>query len=259
MTAFIDRRRRADRAELADALDAERVERARHRGVELGAKAGAAVGTRHGVVHEAAGDELAALGVVDHLLAQRLADALHRAALDLPATIIGLTTRPMSLTDAYETTSTSPVSGSISTSQTWQPFGQVGAAGGRSPLRDGCARSGCLPASANRSMPRSVPTTEKRPARYSMSAGATSSASPASVRAAVDGLLGGDLHRRAAGEERARAGAAEAVAAVGVALDDADPARSARRRRRPRAARSWSRCPGPSPASPRRSRSCRRA
>ena len=31
-----------------------------------------------------------------------------------------------------------------------------------------------------------------------------------------------DLHRRAAGEERARAGAAEAVAAVGVALHDAD-------------------------------------
>ena len=82
--------------------------------------------------------------------------------------------------------------------------------------------SGCLPASSNRSMPRSVPATVKRPARYSMSPGAASSASPASALRVLDRALGRDLHRRAAGEERARAGAAEAVAAVGVALDDAD-------------------------------------
>ena len=55
------------------------------------------------------------------------------------------------------------------------------------------------------------------------------------------------LHRRAAGEQRARAGAAEAVGAVGVALQRRGCARSARRTRRPRAARSWWRCPAPSP------------
>src|SRR5205823_8575891 len=40
---------------------------------------------RHRVVHEAAGDELAAAFVVDHLLAERLAEPLHRAAVDLAA------------------------------------------------------------------------------------------------------------------------------------------------------------------------------
>src|SRR6185436_12411240 len=39
----------------------------------------------------------------------------------------------------------------------------------------------------------------------------------------VDRSLRRDPNRRAAGEERARAGAAETVAARGVALDDADP------------------------------------
>ena len=43
------------------------------------------VGARHGVVHEAAGQELAGLAVVDLVLHQRLADALHHAALDLAA------------------------------------------------------------------------------------------------------------------------------------------------------------------------------
>ena len=39
----------------------------------------------------------------------------------------------------------------------------------------------------------------------------------------LDGALRRDLHRRAAGEQRPGAGAAEAVGEVGVALDDADP------------------------------------
>ena len=38
-------------------------------------------GARHGVVLEAAGEELARLPVVDLVLHQRLADALHHAAL----------------------------------------------------------------------------------------------------------------------------------------------------------------------------------
>ena len=42
------------------------------------------------------------------------------------------------------------------------------------------------------------------------------------VLRALDRALGGDAHRRAADEERARAGAAESRAAVGVALHDPD-------------------------------------
>ena len=38
----------------------------------------------------------------------------------------------------------------------------------------------------------------------------------------LDGALGRDLHRRAAGEQRARPGAAEAVGAIGVALQHAN-------------------------------------
>ena len=41
------------------------------------------VGARHRVVHVAAGQQLAAVAVVDHVLHQRLADALRDAALDL--------------------------------------------------------------------------------------------------------------------------------------------------------------------------------
>src|SRR5213594_1021519 len=61
-----------------------------------------------------------------------------------PMTIIGLTTRPTSLTDQYAATSTAPVSGSTSTSQMWQPLGHVGPATelveSRTICRDGCFR-----------------------------------------------------------------------------------------------------------------------
>ncbi len=43
------------------------------------------VGARHAVVHEAAGQQLPGLAVVDLVLDQRLADALHHAAVDLAA------------------------------------------------------------------------------------------------------------------------------------------------------------------------------
>ena len=72
-------------------------------GIEVskrGLEAAEAVGARQRVVHEAGAQQLAAVGVVDHALAQRLADALHRAALDLARTMVGLTMRPMSLTEA---------------------------------------------------------------------------------------------------------------------------------------------------------------
>src|SRR5678816_2051489 len=79
------RRRRADGAELADALDPERVGQAGNRGVEAGAEVRQPLGPRHRIVHEAAGHELAAAFVVDDPLAERLADALDRAAVDLAA------------------------------------------------------------------------------------------------------------------------------------------------------------------------------
>jgi hypothetical protein len=85
-----------------------------------------------------------------------------------PRAIVGLTTRPMSLTDEYATTRTSPVSGSTSTSQTWHAFGQVGPPATVFESR-WIRCPGWRPARANRSIARSVPTTAKLPARYSMS------------------------------------------------------------------------------------------
>src|SRR5678815_1397457 len=79
------RRCRADGAELADALDPERVGQAGNRGVEAGAEVRQPLGPRHRIVHEAAGDELAAAVVIDDPLPKRLADALDRAAVDLAA------------------------------------------------------------------------------------------------------------------------------------------------------------------------------
>ena len=69
---------------------------------------------------------------------------------------------------------------------------------------------------------RSVPAMRNTPSRYSMSPAAASSSAAASSCAFLDRALGGDVHRRAADEQRARAGAAEAGAAIGVALHDAD-------------------------------------
>src|SRR6185437_10090879 len=77
-----DRRTGADRARLARALDAQRISLAGHvMGLEHERRS---VGrARQRIIHERAGDELAVLGVVDSLLHQGLADALHRAAMNL--------------------------------------------------------------------------------------------------------------------------------------------------------------------------------
>ena len=52
------------------------------------------VGARHAVVHQRAGEELAARLVVDHLLVQRLADALRHAAVDLSLHLRGVDRAP---------------------------------------------------------------------------------------------------------------------------------------------------------------------
>ena len=58
MTAFIDRRQRADGAGLAGALDAERIGLGRHL-VGRRSRTRQIVGARHAVIHERAGQELA--------------------------------------------------------------------------------------------------------------------------------------------------------------------------------------------------------
>ena len=77
------RRRAADRAGLAAALDAQRIVGAGRALDGLHREVREVVGARHRVVHVAAGQQLAAVGVVDAVLAQRLAQALRQAAVDL--------------------------------------------------------------------------------------------------------------------------------------------------------------------------------
>src|SRR5579871_4428850 len=77
-----DRGARADRAGLARALDPERIGLARHV-VGLEMERGAVGSARQRVIHVSPGDELAVGRAIDHLFHQRLADALHHAAMHL--------------------------------------------------------------------------------------------------------------------------------------------------------------------------------
>jgi hypothetical protein len=43
------------------------------------------VSTRYGIIHQACSYELAGIRIVDRALQERLADALHGAAMDLPS------------------------------------------------------------------------------------------------------------------------------------------------------------------------------
>ena len=168
MTAFITAGSAPTHAGLAGALGAERVALGRHR-VADDPHAAHVVGARHAVIHEACRQQLAGFRFVDHLLHQDLADALRHAAMDLPGQgqridhradviddQIGLQRRP------------SPVSGSISTSQTWQPFGKVSrvrrigarARRSRAPCPSAAAPAGTRRVATCFSVtPRSVPAT----------------------------------------------------------------------------------------------------
>ena len=76
------RRRRADRAGLAGALDAERVGAARHDIVrELDPRQ--RIGARHGIIGQVAGQQLPALRVVDRAFEHRLPDPLRDPAMHL--------------------------------------------------------------------------------------------------------------------------------------------------------------------------------
>ncbi len=81
------------------------------------------VSTRHGVVHEAGRQQLTGVLLVDHLFHQNLADTLRDTAVNLPGQCQGIDDGADVVDDEVRSSFTAPVSGSTSTSQTWQPFG----------------------------------------------------------------------------------------------------------------------------------------
>ena len=121
-----DRLRRGDAAGLARALDAERI--GRRRQLDEGDVEGRqVVGARQRVIHQRAAQQLARVRVVDGVLEQRLADALgQRRPAPGPSVSIGLISAAVIVDRGIaREASTAPVSGSISTSATWQPLGKV--------------------------------------------------------------------------------------------------------------------------------------
>ena len=78
------RRRRADGAKLAAAFHAEEIRLARHALVEGRAHRRQIGSSRHRIVHERAGEELAALCVIHRALVERLPRTLRDAAVHLP-------------------------------------------------------------------------------------------------------------------------------------------------------------------------------
>src|SRR4051794_35300963 len=77
-----DRWQRTDGPSLTGTLDAERIALRRYF-VALDLEERELVGARHAVIHERAAQALSAIGIVDHVLEQRLADPLHDAAMEL--------------------------------------------------------------------------------------------------------------------------------------------------------------------------------
>ena len=180
------------------------------------------VGARNAVVHERAGQELAALGVVD--APARRAPGPTPCAMPpwiWPSTMAWLMMRPMS---------------SSSRGARARPRRYRGRSRPRRPARHSATKASTASAVADtRTMPcrlprgqvgkadrASVPAMLKRPSWNSMSAAAASSASAASSFPRTMHLAARGHHRRAADERRARAHAADAVRAVGIALHDAD-------------------------------------
>ena len=150
-----------------------------------------------------------------------------------PSTISGLITMPKSLTRAYLTTSTTPVSGSTSTSADMAAVGKVagtrsiadvmtssdcGASGGSlTRRRAACRASSMMP------IARSVPAITKRPSANSMSAAAASSTCAAICLAFLDHL------RRRPRRSRCRCASATSIRrcrrrlqAIAVALNERD-------------------------------------
>ena len=81
------------------------------------------LGARQRIVHQARGHELAGVGVVDRLLHQRLADALHRAAMHLACEQQRIERHAEIVDHDVVDDAVAPVAGSISTSAICVPFG----------------------------------------------------------------------------------------------------------------------------------------
>ena len=118
-----DRRRRGDRARFAAALDAERIGRT-ERLDRLDLERRQVVGARHAIVHEARRQQLA-VAVVMRAFEQRLADALGDAAMHLAFDDHRIDELAEVVDRGPASIVTTPVSGSISTSQMWTPAGKV--------------------------------------------------------------------------------------------------------------------------------------
>ncbi len=122
--AFITAAGARNRARFAAALDAERIRRTfGHGRTDLERRQ--VVGARHGVVHVRAGQQLS-LVVIDRVFEQRLSDALRDAAVHLAFDDHRIDDRCRSRRPrSRQQRPVLPVSGSISTSQIWQPAGNV--------------------------------------------------------------------------------------------------------------------------------------
>ena len=79
-------------------------------------------------------EELAALAVVDLVLHQRLADALHHATHLLAAHDHRIDDAAEVVDHVVAVDATAPVSGSTSSSTTWAPFGWLGGVGSKLPV-----------------------------------------------------------------------------------------------------------------------------
>ena len=195
---------------------------------------------------------LARVRVVGDVLAQRLADALRRAAVELAAHDhrvddaadvvhrgVGDDLDGAGRPDRSRPRRRGSRSASSARRRCWSS-------------RRGCAARGCCAASSNRPMPRSVPATWNTPAAiFDVGGGGLQ-------------RLGGEL--AAARRSSSREASCTAEPPMNSEREPALPkplrgrcrrdacgcARSARRRRRPRAALGWWRCPAPCPSWPRR-------
>ena len=180
----------------------ERVGRRRHL-ADLGLEQRQAVGPRHRVIHQRAGQKLAGVAVVDAFLPQRLADALRDAAVAL-AVDQHRVDRPAAIVDR-RVAGRSRRRRSPGRSPPRRPRRCRRRTECSSPDRRSRSAARAARAEGHRRAPRrrprtdrrerSVPFTRKRCRANSISASATSSIAAAILAAFLDDLVGGLGHR----------------------------------------------------------------
>ena len=176
---------------------------------------------RQRVVHVAGAQQLAAVGVVGHALAQRLADALHRAALDLALHDVRADDAPDVVHRGVGHDLDAAGGGVDLDLGDVAAVGPAGRAGlGRAVGDDARLR---LPRRQLEQPDAEVGAGDAEAARAVLDVGGRRLQRVGrELPALFDRALGRHAHGRAAGEQRPAAGAAEAVGAVGVALQHAD-------------------------------------